>query len=439
MADFPVIYKPRIELKSDGEEWPQDEVVSLDFVCDEDSFLPRCVIRFADPGYNRLSTFSGMGLGSTITFKIIDEDDSNEYLKQGNEKRYSYSLTPLTMADIVESQQSGSATLELLLEHPWKMFKDFTSHAYSGKANSEIIKDLIKNASSRGFKFEDIDNQLFLSSDESGQIPRYKCSEPDLDFIVNKLLPYTTINKTPAIFFVDEKNNVHLSSFNDMYRKESKMMIVIGSEADVTSENYNDASSMNGITLGNNLKIEIGDSDPAKMIEIMKTNVTFDDCSSLFSYTGTLLPKVAVGKFSAAESQSGYVPITLKSMATMSATDKKFYRNHMIDDLKAVALNSQNKFNSFFTIEISSTFCGNMITTGDNVQLVVPPDTTKDKALNDWMNGKWHVKSVRYEFNRDARTYVNKLKLIRPSFMFNKNNTTLNNYDLLYSVGMGIY
>lgn len=196
---------------------------------------------------------------------------------------------------------------------------------------------------------------------------------------------------------------------------------------------------MNGITLGKGLTIEIGDSDPSKIIEIMKANVTFDDCSSLYSYTGTLLPKVSVGKYSASNTQSGYVPITLKSMATMQATDKKFYRHHMIDDLKAVALNSQNRFNSFFTIDVQTTFCGNMITTGDNVDLVIPPDTTGEKAVVDWMNGKWHVKSVRYEFNRDTRSYINRLKLIRPSFMFSKKSTTLDDYDLLYSVGMGIY
>lgn len=440
MASTPIIYKPRINVETDTLDWPSDAISSLDFVCDETQFLPRGVIRYEDRGSRKLSEFRGLSMGTNITFCVTESDISNKYYKTGDASKYSYNLTPLTMADIASTKlNDGDATIEFLCEHPWKMFKDFSSHAYSGKANSEIIRSLVKDASSRGFNFEDINDELFNSSDESGEIPRYKCSEPDLDFIINKLLPYTTINKNPAIFFVDEKNNVHLDTFNNMFQKDPKMMIVMGMEQDITDDNKSLAQSMNGIITGNRLKIEIGDIDPTKFVSIMKPNVTFDDCSALFSYTGTLLPKVAVGKYSSSNTQSGYVPISLQSMATMKATDKKFYRNHMIDDLKAVALNEQSRFNSFFTIEVQTMFCGNMVTTGDNVYLVVPPDTNYTPALNDWMNGKWHVRAVRYEFSRPNNVFITKLTLTRPSFIFNKKTTTLFNYESFYSVGMGIY
>lgn len=439
MAKAPVISKPRISIESDGKWLEYDAITSMDFICNESAFLPRCVVRFADPGGMKLSTFQGLGMGARVNFLVSDDDKDNEYRKSGNEKMYSYNLTPLTIADVAGMFQGGQGDLELLLEHPWKMFKDFSSHAYSGKPNSEIIRSLVENASSRGFKFENIDSAMFSNSDEKGEIPRYKCSESDLDFIVNKILPYTTINKSPVIFFVDEKNNVHLSSFNDMFAKDPKMMIVFGTEAEITDENRAEAKAMNGITLASKRQYEIGDEDPAKLVEILKANISFDDCSALFTYTGTLLPKVAIGKYSESNTQSGYVPISLQAMATTDATDKKFYRHHMIDDLKAVALNAQNRFNSFFSIEVTTLFCGNMVTTGDNVQMVIPPDTAEKPALNDWMNGKWHVKAVRYEYDKMNDTFKNKLTLTRPSFMINKKNTTLYDYNYFYSVGMGLY
>lgn len=433
----PTITNPELNVRFGGiQTIPNDAYRSYDFICDEDEILPRAVIRIDDKYNQLMKQYWGLETGAKVEETITEGSVSAARLS-GITKTYSCNLANLAVAAVYSDETSineGDGVLEVLCVHPWSIFQDFSFHAYAGKSNSEIIKSLVENTSTRGFSFEDIDDEKFLSTDEDGRIPRYKCGEGDLDFIVKKLLPYTTVNKNPIRFFVDEKNNVHLESFQSMWQKDPKLIIVGGDEQDVTDDDRASAELYGGGTLSQKLLVKVGDQNPDKIIRILKKEVSFDDPATLTTYTGRLNPKVAIGKWKKGLSQTGYVPISAEKMLYSDATGKAYYRNHNMNDLTALSINEQHPFDSFFRIEIDVTFCGHLITVGDNVELSVPMTSDSQKF---WIAGKWHVKAIRYTWDKqNGGTLGMKMTLIRPSFMFSYLTTTLMNPDDFYAVGM---
>lgn len=438
MKLVPSINLPELRITANN-VWPipGDAMESFEFIADERTALPRCVIRFTDLGSKRLASLAGLGIGTPITFYIDEADVKNKNYDAGRNvpNMTSMLLTPLSVAKVHSSGDGkGGEHFEMLLEHPWKMFKDFSSHAYAGKANSEIIKDLLSSAKGRGFEFEAIDDSQFIDSDEDGCIPRYKCGEGDLDFITNHLIPYTTINKNPATFWIDEVNCIHLNTFKNMYQSEPKVIVFFGDEADIDDAIRSKASSMNGVAIAKSRIVKIGTDNPEDIISVIKPEVSIDDVSHMITYTGHLLPKISIGNSNKGMSDNSHIPIMLNAMTNSDASDKKIYRNHPVSDLKAVALHEQELFNSFFTIEVKTTFCGHLVHTGDNIELYVKPDPSKTPMTNNWMNGKWHLRAIKYTFENGS--LQNTLVLIRPSFNINKANTSLMNIDDYYSVGM---
>ena len=417
-----------------------DAIRSFDFIADEDQFLPRCVVRFNDIGGDTFRSFFNLSIGSKVAICITERSDTEER-KSGDKSKYSIELTNLAISAVYSNNKflnGDDGNLELLCEHPWALVQDFSPHAYAGKSNSEIIKSLVKDTSSRGFEFEDIDNEIFQSTDEDGNTPRYNCGEGDLNFIVNKLLPYTTVNNNPVVFFVDDKNNVHLESFQSMFSRDAKLLIFGGNEEDATDEMRDMAKSLGGMATSSNLLSKIGDKRPDKYTKLLKREISIDDCSSLVTYTGKLLPKVAISKYSQGKSSKGYIPVNFTRMIVSDATDKVCYTNHMYSDLKAAALNEQKDFNSFFKIDIDVSFCGHLISVGDNVEVIIPVERDEDnERVNHWMNGKWHVKAIKYKWDPSAEVPGMTLTLTRPSFVFNS-NTTIANRDEFYGVGMQI-
>ena len=438
MKLVPEIYKPELVITaSDNWPIPNDAIKSFEFVVDEDTSLPRCVIRFTDLGNGRLANLAGLGIGAPVSFYINEGDVTAPKYKMGKSVNgmTAYKLTPLAVAkmhSVGVGQNDGQ--LELLLEHPWKIFKDFSAHAYAGESNSEIIKKLIEGAEGRGFDFEDIDSEQFFDSDEDGSIPRYKCAEADLDFITNKLVPYTTINKQPAKFWVDEVNCIHLDTFKNMYQAEAKAVVFFGTEADLDDEVKMMGQTSGMLAMASKRIVKIGSDNPDELISVLKPNVSIDDVSHLFSYTGHLLPKISIGKLKKGMSDKAHIPVMVQQMAVSDATDRQIYRNHPMSDLQATALQKQDPFNSLFTIEIETTFCGHVVHTGDNVNLYIAPDKTSVPPKKSWMNGKWHVRGIRYIYEEGS--LKNKLILIRPSFDINKLTTSLMVLDDYYAVGM---
>lgn len=438
MKLVPSINRPELRITANN-IWPipDDAIESFEFIADESTFLPRCVIRFTDVGGKRLANLAGLGIGTPITFYIDETDTANPKYSIGKSvpNMTSYLLTPLSVAKVHSSGTGkGNDHFEMLLEHPWKMFKDFSSHAYAGKANSEIIKDLLNSAKGRGFEFESIDSEQFLDSDEDGGIPRYKCGEADLDFIVNHLIPYTTINRNPATFWVDEVNCVHLNTFKNMYQSGPKIVVFFGDEADVDDTIRAKTDSTNGLAIAKSRIVKIGTDNPEDIISIIKPEVSIDDISHLITYTGHLLPKISIGNSNKGTTDNSHLPIMLNAMLGSDASDKKIYRNHPLSDLKAVALHEQELLNSFFTIEVKTSFCGHLVHTGDNVDLYIKPDPSTTPMMDHWANGKWHLRAIKYTFEEGS--LQNTLVLVRPSFNINKSNTSITNIDDYYSVGM---
>lgn len=440
--ETPTIEYPLLNVRFGGlSNVPNDCYRSFDYICDEDEILPRCIIRLNDKGNQLFKSYWGLETGSKVEI-VVTEGSATSARLSGISKKFSCSLGDLAVAAVYSNETNiadgADGILEIKCIHPWEIFQDLSAHAYSGKANSEIIKGIIENSSTRGFGFNDIDDSIFTDTDEDGNIPRYKCGEGDLSFIVNKLLPYTTINNLPVCFFIDDKNNVHLETFQSMFAKDAKLLVVGGNNPeDVTDDQRSKAATMNGGVLGRNLVVKVGNEDPSEYTKIIKREVAFDDPSALTTFTGKLLPKIAIGKFSTGTTQSGYIPISAAKILTADATDKVYYRNHCFKDLKAIALNDQKPFNSFFKVEIDVSFCGHLVSVGDNVELDIPINTDDTLPQKFWLSGKWHLKAIKYRWE-DGGVPRMTLVLIRPSFTFSELTTTLMNPTDFYAVGTGV-
>ena len=101
----PEIHKPELRILAGILPIPNDAVESFDFVVDEFSHLPRCVIRFRDFGEKRLASMEGLGIGAPITFSIVEADVANKKYKVGKMTNglTNLELTPLSISKIHSS------------------------------------------------------------------------------------------------------------------------------------------------------------------------------------------------------------------------------------------------------------------------------------------------------------------------------------------------
>ena len=143
---YPTITAPRLNVRFGGVNlMPNDSYKSFEFIADEENILPKCVIRLSDPDGAFFRNYWGLGIGSKVEVAITESAQSQERLS-GDAEKYSINLTNLAVGAVYSHEKSltsGEGQLEVLCLHPWELFQDFSSRAYSGKANSEIIKNLV--------------------------------------------------------------------------------------------------------------------------------------------------------------------------------------------------------------------------------------------------------------------------------------------------------
>ena len=414
-----------------------NDILNFEFLTRQSSVLPQCKFLISDMLGTYLAQFYGFAIGSKINIKIVDV---------GLNKSIEYSPMVVSAITEVEADMSSmGGCLSVLCSHPWEFYKNYSSHAYLGQQNSEIIKGLIKDSSSRGCEIA-FNDKYFDSSDDNGAIPRYKCSMSDYDFIMDNLIPYTTLNNCPPLFWIDEFNTAHLKSFNSCFNETSVCLGLPsnGADSSIVDQNIEKIKKLytsNGSAafLFSSALVQVGDEKPGIFLKTLNSEVMLENNQSNRVYTGTMAPKIAIQKYDASSKvDQSRIPVSLEAMSNAGATDFKDFINMNLADATALAVNMQSPFYSFFRMEITGQFGGDFLRTGDNIYVFVAATNQDTKGQVHWISNKWNIEGTKYFIdsnNRDAGLQAT-LILQRPSFMFNTDNTTLAGTDLLYAVAI---
>lgn len=428
----------------DGLPLKSNTLKSFEFLCDIDNHLPRGILKLSDDSGQAMSEFTGIYIGATV--QIIFTDTTADSDADAEEK--TVTLCTLMVASIGEKPKDLahiSGAIEILCVHPWEFYKDFSTHIYKGKAHSELIKDICSNED-RGWKFK-IDAKNFDTSDEKGDIPRYKCGDSDYDFIINKVLPYTTISQSPPLFWVDEQNQVKLKSFNTLFKESAVCMATVQDsydKSDNSKENtiFNVVKQFNGhVFMFDSGMIKIGDEDIGQFLRPMKGQ-GFMDMNNMTGSTiaGGLEPTLKIGKDSAS-AVAAKLPVTAKVFT--GQTDKKMFINRNVADMAKLATNTSSQFYNMFRLELAGEFCGEYIHTGDTVYVYIEQSDDRandtNKKLSHWISDKWLVKRVKHIFENTesggrGRTQVT---LCRPTFMLKTSKVYMPMLSSMYTVGNG--
>jgi hypothetical protein len=109
----------------------------------------------------------------------------------------------------------------------------------------------------------------------------------------------------------------------------------------------------------------------------------------------------------------------------------------------AIAGNSEIQLEDMFQIIVSVGNILNEVLPGDTINLIPPlqiMDTSEtintpglENKIVSWLDGKWIVKSVQYNQKEKSKASTS-LTLIRPTFIYSSDYTTIDNPDRFYQI-----
>lgn len=474
---FKLLEEPRYRIKLDGTYIDMLPVSKIHIISDIEECLPILTFSIKDPQGTILNKFTGLSIGTKIEIEVTEtfsDDRGNKAdeiadkseitalkVSSGGGTSADGLITAFTtfyvasFSDIIDETGKMTGEIQFVCVHKWSAIRDYTNHLYSSMfSNSDIIKALLTTSR---VKFNPLTNFLkFSNADKNGSTPRYKCCIDDYSFITEKVMPYTTIGGLPAFFWIDDKNNVCLRNFNEMYSQSSKVLFTNGNSQ--RNLELADTIAMKATMTDSGKKLDIfsasirvGDKDPIKFFENLKSQIFME----LNAHSGAcasgemkaryvIREKLANAPFNPQKPTGNTLPINSMFLNFSSEpTGIKMCRNKSFDDQQALLKNSQKIMYSLFNMEILTDYCGCYLTSGDCVDIMTDPikDTKFDTmALNTkqstdkdhWIDGKWVVRRVEHELmdeNDPLSRPISRLVLIRPSFVY---------YDLSTSIDEGV-
>lgn len=399
-------------------------ISQLAVFCSIDERYPYAVVNVKDDGGDFLAKFQGLSIGSEIGIRVA-ETQKPETLQEVAEQANTVgavTFTPFVIASIGEDPDqlaNASGIIQILAVHPWFFYRDYSSHAYKGLPNSDIIKNVLKG-SDRMWKFNfdtESRRKQFDESDEDGSIPRYKASQDDISFIEENLLPYTSIHGQPPLFWIDELNAPQFHSSASLFDQKSKAVAavnnytVIGEYSDAIKTLADDCGGV--IYLFNALRIKIGDEDFNAFLPMIKPGVATDtNTYTGMSITAHFEPQVKISN------RPCFLPIHQK-VVTQPKTSLNVMANRLVKDSMAATRYSMKDFYQLFRVQISGDFIGEQILTGDCISLFFQ---AKDDKTH-WLSDKWLVAGVKHYMTMANSSLQTTLTLCRPVFPENEKSS----------------
>ena len=419
--------KPVVIVKINGEVIPSSNISDVTFICDIDDVYPKGKLTLSDQSGELLSEYKGLEIGAIVSIGVVEESQAKSPLaKIGvSQGMYFCNLLVAAVAEIPSDPVGMKGNIEILLVHPWAFYKDFDNHLYNGVQNSEIIKNILKS-NARGIKIQ-VKDKWIESSDDDGKTPKYKICESDFDFITKKVLPYTTINQSPALFWIDEKNRAHLHGIENLFTQDPSAL-AYGASPDLKNDPVIKAE---GLVIGdkfiyNSLMVKVGDENISDFLAPLKAKAFIDlNTEDGKTMLGTVKTNIKVSKNMGSNINA---TMPLVDLAILGATDSKVCVNRNVNDQSSYLLNTTSPFVNMFRLELAGNFVGDSVRVGTIVKVYIPARIKEFTQNEHWLSGPWLVKKVKHTMTRDSNFGVkSQIVLVRPTFVVNPNKTKMPN------------
>ena len=189
------VYKPVFVLDIDGLTLTPKDLHEVSIYFSLDRTLPELTFKILDSNGTQISSLY-LYIGAKIGVKLCElrgeKDEPTQYMDF---------IVTRFFDGFEQKDEFMTGYIQVWCKPAWYMFGTYQGHAYPPMKLSELIKAVCSNA------IEDvglvIKDENFETSSDPGNLPRYKTGESDLDFIEQKLLPYTNIDDSNAFFFVN--------------------------------------------------------------------------------------------------------------------------------------------------------------------------------------------------------------------------------------------
>jgi len=273
----------------------------------------------------------------------------------------------------------GSILLDLI--HPWKALSSPRSRGFLERG-SEIIKKIAGDGF-KGFVFSAI---RVSPTDDSGREPFYKTQETETDFIKNKLLPYLTINGEPTYCFVNESNELWLTSFLEMYKEPTTLTLVsegldVGASGKAALDGKNFPGTREHFSFA---AWQMGTSF-LKQIKALKSWAYGVDNKS-----GAGI----VGKTLYAPGSPGTILISKSIIGSAEALDATAYPHESYEDALSIEMNKKRIMDEFYMITVECGLAPDLMRIGKTCNIVFQTDP--DTSAPHWASGKWLILATEY-------------------------------------------
>ena len=411
-----------------------------------DSTLPELTFKINDSDGRFISTMQ-LYLGQIVNVMVRDiSSDGDKIAARDSHFKPLINLCTFTIKRIYDGLEAGngySGFIQVWCTQSWRTFGNYKPKIYSPQLNSNIIRDVCKNANK--LANIGINADYWNESSDQGIIPRYKCGESDIEFLETKVLPYTNIDDSNVFFFLDQFGYAHLTSFDKIKNAEEKAIIrAPDSQVNDVWEKVNKLKDEKKIEAYpyEDIKIDIGDIDILKKLGLIKQKVLIINNNTGKVYDGIQKLSAKMGGNSGKAFQN-VVPVSLLNMASMEATSSQIIENRIFDDAMAIAGNSEIQLEDMFQIIVSVGNIVNELLPGDTINLIPPlqiMETSEtinipglENKIVSWLDGKWVVKSVQYNQKEKSKASTS-LTLIRPTFIYSSDYTTIDKPERFYQI-----
>lgn len=388
--------RPTLRLTIDGKDIPTSQFYDFTAFDSVDTTLPQLSFKIKDPDGQLLSRLS-IKIGSEINVKIFDQEE--DLMKKVASKE-EYDLCKFSVTKVYDGMElnlaSGAGFIQIWCIQSWALYGDYIGKAYKPALISSIIEDVCKNIHKGAGLNEDVEIE---ESTDAGKNPRYKCNESDIDFIEKKLLPYCSVGKSNAFFYVDLLGKIHLTSFNTMFaKKENALFSPMPEQVGAIDDPYEKQKELglDGSLIFNSCKVSLGNEQIEKFWTHILKKVFLVDHNMGTTLFGKIYPRVSIGK--SGSNVYNVLPIESLKLASTEATGAFKYQFGILDDQLNRAINDDLYLNDMFSVTLTTVNEDPRVTVGSTAYLQFPKVYTEEeggkiKYLSHWLEGKWLVYS----------------------------------------------
>ena len=111
--------QPHLSVLINGNEVDPSIIQNFELVCDEETHLPKAILKLNDRTGDKLSEFYGLQIGTTVKVGVVENDPAAE-------SRYVTLFTDLIIASLsveVQDETAMNGMLQILLVHP--LYQDY--------------------------------------------------------------------------------------------------------------------------------------------------------------------------------------------------------------------------------------------------------------------------------------------------------------------------